>query len=366
MRNRLVFALLLGASTTWAIELPEATLQPSPIAPEHKVAHQQAIAAHDAQKYAEAIHVYRKILAENPDDVATIYELAYSLHASGNATECAETARRGARYDSRLLGPLRMVWANCLDNGGSPADAAEVYQHAIRDDSENSLLRFNYAVTLEKLERQDEALRQLKIALTLRPSHPGSHLLLSRLYRTRGYRVPAILAGLRFLILEPESGRSQTVLSEVHSLLQGSVSKKEDGTTLVTISPDADNEEGQFGGAEMMLSLLRASQDIVDDKHPDKLTPIKQASMLVLSMIESAIDANEDPGKEEFAARYYLPYFKAIQDRAEIEVMVPVVYTSSNWDEVTQWLEANSVAVSAFLTWSQGYDQWQGATITNY
>jgi hypothetical protein len=358
--------LLLGVSATWAVEVPDATLKPSPIAPEHQVAHQTAIAAHDAQKYAEAIELYRKILAENPDDVATIYELAYSLHASGNTAECADAARRGARYDSRLLGQLRMVWANCLDIGGAPHDAAEVYQYSIRHDSENSMLRFNYAVTLEKLERQDEALRQLKIGLTLAPGHPGSHLLLSRLYRARGYRIPAILAGVRFLILEPQSGRSQTVLSDVHDLLHGSVSKKDDGTITLSISPDADSEEGKFGGAEMMLSVMGAAQGIVGDESPEKLTPVRLASMLISSMLESAIDDNKKPRKEMFAARYYLPYFKAIQDRDEMDAVVRLVYASSNWGEVTEWLENNSAAVTALQAWSQGYDRWQGATITNY
>jgi hypothetical protein len=155
-------------------------------------------------------------------------------------------------------------------------------------------------------------------------------------------------------------------LSEVHALLQGSVSKKDDGTTVVTMSGDANDEEGKFGAAELMLSLLSASQGIVNDKHPVKLTQLKQSSMLVSSVLESAINANENPGKEQFAARYYLPYFKAIQDRADLEAVVHIVYTSSNWDEVTGWLKDNAPAVAAFLKWSQVYDQWQGVAITNY
>lgn len=364
---KMIIVLLAACfSLAMAADLPKVTLEAAETAVEHKALLRDGITAHDERRYEDAIKLYRQILAENADDLSTIYELAFSQFAAGDFSGCAEAARLGARYDSRLLIRLRMSLANCLDNDGNTNEAIDIYKKSIRKDSEDHLLRFNYAVTLERLGDRAEAMRQVKVAATLTPGHASSHAMLLRLYRADGERIPALLAGLRFLVLEPRSNRSLAVMEEFHDLIYGSVSEKENGNLLITVSPGGDSDEGEFGGAELSLAIMNAAASIVEEDDPrPKLSPVAQSASLVRQVVESAIGQNEKPNKREFAARYYLPYFSGLLESGNLETAVFMAYSSSAAEEVVEWLDSHPEQVSALAEWNERYRGWQGAVITN-
>jgi tetratricopeptide (TPR) repeat protein len=57
---------------------------------------------HDRGNYVEAIANFNKVLAESPDNVLAMHELAFSYFTSKDYGKALETARRGARYKSPL------------------------------------------------------------------------------------------------------------------------------------------------------------------------------------------------------------------------------------------------------------------------
>jgi tetratricopeptide (TPR) repeat protein len=360
--------LILACSVAaFAADLPKVALQAAETAVEHKVLLRDGIAAHDEKRYEDAIQLYRQILSENADDIVAIYEIAFSQSVSGDYLACVDTAVLGARYQSDLLNQFRMMLANCLDYDGQSNEAITIFKKSVNKEPENYLLRYNYAVTLESLDRFDDALRQVKIAATLNPAHASSHAMLSRLYVTNGERIPGILAGLRFLVLEPNSERSAKTLRAVHGLMLGSVEQEGEGNVTITVSPDADSREGSFFSAELMLGVANAAADIVDEEDPKpKLTPVARAAMLVGSIVEGSQMGNEKPGKREFAARYYVPYFASVDATEMTDTLIYIAYSSSNWDEVVEWLATNAERVADFKARDERYDVWQGAAITNH
>ncbi len=115
-----------------------------------------------------------------------------------------------------------------------------------------------------------------------------------------------------------------------------------------------------------MLGIMNAGQEIVDEGNPSlKLTPVAHSAMLVSSIIEGSVMDNAESGKTEFAARYHVPYFEAIEADEKSDMLVRIAYSSSNWNEVVEWLDANTDEVTEFLEWNQRYDVWQGAVITS-
>jgi|GEM_PF-1150417 len=364
LRVWILVVFLMGAAV--AGELPKADLEPVPTLAEHSAALAQAIGAHDRGDYDEAIRRYQEILEGNPDDADALYELAFSQHASGAASDCVETARRGARYRSRLLPRMRMTLANCLDLSGQVKKAMRVYREAVAETPEDYLLRYNYAVTLRSTGEIKKAMDEAKAAVTLNPRHTSSHLLLAEMYFASGEKIPGILASLRFLELEPRSPRSGAILQTTHQALTGSVSRGEDGKVNIRLDAGAlkDSDEGDFSAAETMLALGGALFQM-EGEDGKKDSPFHQSLSAMERMISGAAGANSDPPKKAFAARYYLPYFVRLKEAEHFETMAYLAYSATTLEDVAAWIDENEDKIEALAAWSERYDQWQGVVIKN-
>src|SRR5262249_3265668 len=155
-----------------------------------------------------AIKKYEAVLAENPDDVLALYELAYSLTAKGDYQKALDVASRGAEYKSDRLQEFYMLVGTDLDMLGKPDEAIKAYKAGIKLVPPDPMLHFNLGITYARQKQSAEARKSLKTAVALKPDYASAHYALAVLFYDDGYRVPALLAAARFLTLEPDSKRA--------------------------------------------------------------------------------------------------------------------------------------------------------------
>src|SRR5688572_11711724 len=93
----LLISLLLALAVS-AQSIPKPTLTPTPPTPEQKQSIQEGIRLHDQKRYAEAIKIYEKVLAENPTCVMAIYEKTLSHYYLKDYRRTLETAFEGLKY----------------------------------------------------------------------------------------------------------------------------------------------------------------------------------------------------------------------------------------------------------------------------
>src|SRR5512143_646712 len=74
--------------------------------------------------------------------------------------------------------------------------------------AEDSLLHYNLGLAYYRNSDLQAAREHLQSAMKANPTHATSHLVLGHVYRAMNKRIPAIFAFSRFLVLEPNSGRS--------------------------------------------------------------------------------------------------------------------------------------------------------------
>jgi hypothetical protein len=174
-----------------------------------------------------------------------------------------------------------------------------------------------------------------------------------------GYRVPAILAYSRFLVLEPESPRSAQVLPALLGLLTqgvGKGKKPNDITIFVSETPKGRKDEGDFMSVEMMMSIVLAADLITKPSDAIKVpeSPYQKLSSLYASMGE-ALDNSKPKGG--FAATYYAPYFAALAKAKYQEAFTAHAWKAGKVDGASDWATANQAKIEAFLEWSKAY-QW--------
>jgi tetratricopeptide (TPR) repeat protein len=350
----LAWVVLLSAVNCPAQEIAPPKLTPGAQSEKHRDRLREGVALHDRGAYDEAIAVYEEILKENRDDVTAMYELAFSCSAKKEHRKSLEIALKGAQYKSDLLPGFYTVIGNNLDHLGERDKAIKVYREGIKLFSTNVMLHYNLAIALLGANKPDEAKDSLKAAVSAAPDHPSSHLGLSQIYESQNYRIPALLAACRFLVLEPKSARSAPVFEMVNRLLQRGVAQKGIGQISVQVDPSEKTDEGDFTAVSAVLSLVAAGRHLEKNKGKSEIRLlIDQLSTFLVIMSESGSE-KKDSG---FAWRYYWPYFSEMARRKLVEPFCYHIAQSAQSDEVAKWLEKNGNRVRDFLEWSKAY-QW--------
>ena len=352
-------ALITGHSALAAESLPKPDRVPADPTPEQVALVREGVALHDQRNYEGAIAKYQQVLAENPWEVHALYELAYSYFANGDYQASLDTARLGAQCKSGSLPGFYAMIGNALDELGKGEEAIETYQAAIKLDPRMGQLHYNLAVSLRRASRQAEAKAAAQEALRWNPNHPGSHLVLAAIYRDLGYRVPAILAYSRFLILEPQSSRATDAIPTLRDLLTKGVGKgkgPKDVTITISETPKNRMDEGDFTTVELMMSMA-----VVADLSPgpEKAKEEPKSEMQKLVSIYNSIGEGLElmkPGKG-FAPSYYAPYFVALTKAGHTEALIARTWKKGNIEGAAEWAEANPAKIEAFLEWSKDY-QW--------
>src|SRR5260370_1820909 len=96
-------ALLLLAPARSAEKLPDPKRDASPPSDAQRILIKEGVALHDAGDYDGAIAKYKQVLAESPDVVLSLHELAFSYFAKNDYANALATARQGAEFKSTLL-----------------------------------------------------------------------------------------------------------------------------------------------------------------------------------------------------------------------------------------------------------------------
>jgi hypothetical protein len=159
----------------------------------------------------------------------------------------------------------------------------------------------------------------------------------------QGNGIVALLANCRFLVLEPNSARSNHARQQVLGIVHGNV--KSDPTknqTNITLNINTPKDEGDFGTVQLMLSLLVASK-MAKAEVKDPLPGTFESLFKMMS------EVSEDK-RTGFGWKYYAPYFIEIQKRG---------FVPSFLDHILQDKPSRDDKMAEFLNWSEAFD-WSG------
>jgi tetratricopeptide (TPR) repeat protein len=343
--------LLVMTATAQKLEPPR--LDPTPSTEHQKQLIREGVILHDDGDYAGAIRRYQEVLKENPGNVDALYEMAYSSYAAKDYKSAIGVAQTAAQYKSSLLDRTYVLLGNCYDESGDPKKAVEVYKAGIKLSPSSALLHYNLAITYLSTDQLDESKVAAKKSAGLDPEHPSSQLLLSTLFDRGAYKIPTLLAALRFLVLEPNSNRSDTALERVRKIMQAGVSQGNDGNNInIMVTTGGKKDEGDFGSIEMFMGLMKAAN--YTEKNKDKT--VMQLLASNLETLFAYLSESSDKGdRAKFTWTYYLPYFLELKKQGHMEAFAYFINQRSDLAEVNSWLQLHQNKVSDFLAWSRAY-----------
>ncbi|MFM8291186.1 MAG: tetratricopeptide repeat protein, partial [Planctomycetia bacterium] len=124
----------------------------------------EGIAAHAAGRHAEAVALFRRAVAEHPDDPKARLNLGVALKDTG-ATAEAEAAYRQALAMAPRFAAAHNNLGILLTESGRQAEALASFEEALRHDPGHADARHNRGAILAELHRHEEAIPEFHAAI---------------------------------------------------------------------------------------------------------------------------------------------------------------------------------------------------------
>jgi len=167
---------------------------------------------YQAARWREAGHVYRQILAQDPNQPDVLHLLGLISIQSGDAGAGIELIRQAIRINPQSVQYLNNLGI-ALTNSGQPEEAITVLSRSIQLKTDEAESHYNLANALQLNGQSDEAIAGYRRAIQLRSDHPLAHNNLGNMLYSKGQIDEAIIAYREALRLRPDHANSHSNLA---------------------------------------------------------------------------------------------------------------------------------------------------------
>ncbi|MDV7140415.1 tetratricopeptide repeat protein [Maribacter sp. TH_r10] len=301
----------------------------------------KGIELHDKGEYKKAIETYQKALRIDPDSGLINYEIAFSYLSDKDYKNAEIYSKKviDLQNDHLLLGYI--TYGNALDMQGKTEEAIKSYEKAMKD-FDHYLLYYNHAITCLNSGDTDKAYDSALKAIINNSAHASSHLILSKIMEKKGSRIKAMLPLYFFLLIEPNSNRSGIEYESLRKYIDHGVSQTLENNINIVVPM---NNDADFGAAEMMISLSKASNSLEDNKGKSDLELFSENNERLFKILGELKKDNSG-----FWWDLYVPFF---YDMTNENLTKPFSYyiSLSKGEEVTKWIDENNIEFEKFSNW---------------
>ena len=149
------------------------------------------------------------------------------------------------------------------------------------------------------------------------------------------------------------------VLMKLQNIMIGNVEKTGKNSITINISPDMLDEanqkgkpiENNFSTTDLILSMDAA---LDYDKKNKKKTEVEQ----FIRKFETVCSSLEETKKDNFGFywEYYVPYYLEMHKNKLVETFAYIIFSSSDDENVSKWLNSNEKEIDKFYTWSNNFE----------
>jgi len=314
----------------------------------------QGVALHDQGDYDGAIKLYDEVISKDPSRLLAWYEKSLSLCATKKYQECADLCKLVLKNfkEGDELDNIYVNYGTALDALGKPDEAIRIYSQGIKKYN-HYLLFFNRGITEYQEKDHEAGIDDFQQTLMLKPLHASSHQFLGYAMYDRN-KVASILSLSVFLMIEPNTARSEKNLKLLNALYSGFAKKGEDKTVTIFMDrnmPDVKKKKpDDFSLTEFSLKLQVALE------YSDSLKGLNPAEHMK-GRLETLSAIGTD--KKGFFTGFYGPFFKTLKEAGWLETAAYVIYAGSGDEDVKKWITGNEEKITGFMKWLKEY-KWAG------
>lgn len=299
----------------------------------------EGIRFHDAGEYDKAVHKYKEALELEPGNALALYEMGFTYMVSNQNELCIETAKKGLAIESELQNKFNTTLGSCYSQQGKIDEALAVFQVGLKNNPADAQLHLNVAVTLANKRQDKGALKHLKEAVKLSGGYSTPYYYMAEIYRSNNYRIPAMFLYMQFVLLEPNTERSQDASKKIYYLLYQGVKKKEKGDMDIVINSELPKDEGDYEALELALSFAAASS-VMEEEGKSKMD-VERHTEALNSFIKICSEIDDKELKKTFAWEYAAKNMIALQKSDDFKTYAYILAARAGAPGASSWLEQN-------------------------
>lgn len=308
---------------------------------------QVGINYHDSGQYESAIKTYKSALDIEPNSALVNYELAFTYMTSKNYEKCIKHSDKVIKLDQDYLLPSYITKGSCLDYIGKIEKSILLFKNGLNRFGDHHLLFYNLGFNYYQLKDYENAKEAFINAINTNSDHSSSHLLLGYVMAESNHRVQSLLSLYYFLLLEPNSGRSESAYNSLRNQFRGNVERDEKKPNQLNVFVDPNQSETEFGAAEIMISMLEASNNLEEDKGKSEEEIFINNTTSLFNVLG---ELKEKHNHEGLWWDFYISFFYKLAKSEHIDTFCYYISYSSN-KKAQDWLNNNIEKVEKFNTW---------------
>ena len=301
---------------------------------------------HDNGEFVQAIETYKTALEIEPNSPLVNYEIALTYMYSGDYQNAIKHSDKVIKRNDKYLLQAYLVKGSCLDYLGKTKESIKLFKKGIKKFGDDHLLYYNLGYNYYNIKKFDKAEEAFIKAINTKANHASSHLFLGYLMYEKNQRVQSLLSLHFFLLLEPNSERSQNAYNLLQSQLSGGVERNQEEPGKIDIFLSPDQLKSEFGTIDMMITILEASKSLEENegKSDDQLFIENTTSFF---KILGEHKTKENTG---FWWDFYVPFFYLIAESEHIDTYCYYISQSTK-ETAADWLKENEKRVTDFAKW---------------
>ncbi|HRT14302.1 MAG TPA: tetratricopeptide repeat protein [Bacteroidales bacterium] len=301
---------------------------------------------HDNGEFVQAIETYKTALEIEPNSPLVNYEIALTYMYSGDYQNAIKHSDKVIKRNDKYLLQAYLVKGSCLDYLGKTKESIKLFKKGIKKFGDDHLLYYNLGYNYYNIKEFDKAEKAFIKAINTKANHASSHLFLGYLMYEKNQRVQSLLSLHFFLLLEPNSERSQNAYNLLQSQLSGGVERNQEEPGKIDIFLSPDQLKSEFGTIDMMITILEASKSLEENegKSDDQMFIENTTSFF---KILGEHKTKENTG---FWWDFYVPFFYLIAESEHIDTYCYYISQSTK-ETAVDWLKENEKRVTDFAKW---------------
>ncbi len=300
----------------------------------------EGIKLYDKGDYEGALEMYKKALTSNSASTQAKYEIASTYLQLKDYDNALKYSDKVIAANKDFIDQAYILKGSALDYLMKPLEAANTYKQALKKFPKNQLLYYNLALTSFNQKNYKETDAALQQSLKLNPLHASSHFLLGLSMITQGKRVQGMLALYNFLLLEPKSKKSASVLQTLEEEWAKGNSDKTAGVK---------KETDEFYTADLMIDMLESAKKNEANKNKPAVILFAENTNTLFTILG---EAKKD--KKGFWWNFYVDYFYKLSINHHTEALC--YYISQSKDGIyDDWVKDNLKKMEALSEWYTKY-----------
>lgn len=316
---------------------------------------EQGVKLHDVGRYAEAVAAYKQALEADADNPRALYEMSYTYYMAKNYDSAILLSNKLLslkNVNDNILRNVYVTLGSLYDDINQSQKAIDIYRQGLSKFPDFYLLYFNLGITDLKTSDEKSAIKNFQQALTLKPLHAGSNYQVYKMLAGNN-KIPAILAASLVCIAEENTKRSIECAAFIQSALAPNIksdSAKKNITIYIPSSSLPEAKENNFSTVELGVSLMVASQDIMDTLQLDN--DAKKLSFQFKSVCSFMSESKSNKG---FYWKFYAPFFSSLNENDYVDVLTNIILMNSE-QASAEWIAKNQMKVFRFYDWVKKFE----------